>query len=202
MIPVHSHSTIAYHALDWSYRASRTGRCSLPCLIPWVPGLPEVAHSLTEDPEDRDTGRPGFGGRATGRTRSYPIIPDRIVNQTRSCLMRPITYHIKPDHPQSYLMISGHNQPSPLIPDHTESYRPSSPIKPDDLRSFCQSYPIIPNILSIIRDHAVNSILPIILLIIPDHTRPYRIILLIIPNHTRPTDQSYPIIPKHAVDHT
>ena len=23
------------------------------CVMPWVPGLPEVPHSLTEDPEDR-----------------------------------------------------------------------------------------------------------------------------------------------------
>ena len=42
-----------YHAVYWSYQASRTGRWFLPCSIPWVPGLPEVAHSMTEDPEDR-----------------------------------------------------------------------------------------------------------------------------------------------------
>ena len=42
-----------YHAIYWSYRASRTDRWFLPCLIPWVPGLPEVAHGMTEDPEDR-----------------------------------------------------------------------------------------------------------------------------------------------------
>ena len=42
-----------YHAVYWGYRASRTDRWFLPCSIPWVPGLPEVAHSLTEDPEDR-----------------------------------------------------------------------------------------------------------------------------------------------------
>ena len=42
-----------YHAVYWSYRASRTDRWFLPCSIPWVPGLPEVAHSMTEDPEDR-----------------------------------------------------------------------------------------------------------------------------------------------------
>ena len=42
-----------YNAVYWSYQASRTDRCFLPCSIPWVPGLPEVAHSMTEDPEDR-----------------------------------------------------------------------------------------------------------------------------------------------------
>ena len=42
-----------YHAVYWSYQASRTDRWFLPCSIPWVPGLPEVAHSMTEDPEDR-----------------------------------------------------------------------------------------------------------------------------------------------------
>ena len=41
-----------YHAVYWSYRASRADRWFLPCSIPWVPGLPEVAHSMTEDPED------------------------------------------------------------------------------------------------------------------------------------------------------
>ena len=44
---------ITYHAVYCSFRASRTGRWFLPCLILWVPGLPEVAHSLPEDPEDR-----------------------------------------------------------------------------------------------------------------------------------------------------
>ena len=44
---------ITYDAVYWSYRASRTGRWSLPCVILWVPGLPEVAHSLTEELEDR-----------------------------------------------------------------------------------------------------------------------------------------------------
>ena len=33
-----------YHAVYWSYRASRTDRWFLPCSIPWVPGLPKVAH--------------------------------------------------------------------------------------------------------------------------------------------------------------
>ena len=42
-----------YHAVYWSYRASRANRWFLPRSIPWVPGLPEVAHSMTEDPEDR-----------------------------------------------------------------------------------------------------------------------------------------------------
>ena len=42
-----------YHAVYWCYRASRTDRWLLPCSIPWVPGLPEVAHSMTEDPENR-----------------------------------------------------------------------------------------------------------------------------------------------------
>ena len=51
-----------YHAVYWSYRASRADRWFLPRSIPWVLGLPEVAHSMTEDPEDRDTGQPGFGG--------------------------------------------------------------------------------------------------------------------------------------------
>ena len=42
-----------YHAVYWCYRASRADRWFLPRSIPWVPGLPEVAHSMTEDPEDR-----------------------------------------------------------------------------------------------------------------------------------------------------
>ena len=42
-----------YHAVYWSSRASRTDRRFLPCSIPWVSELPEVAHSMTEDPEDR-----------------------------------------------------------------------------------------------------------------------------------------------------
>ena len=57
-INVHMHTNVCivivivittYHAVYWSYRASRTDRWFLPCSIPWVPGLPEVAHSLTED---------------------------------------------------------------------------------------------------------------------------------------------------------
>ena len=51
-----------YHAVYWSYRAWRADRWFLPRSIPWDPGLPEVAHSMTEDPEDGDTGQPGFGG--------------------------------------------------------------------------------------------------------------------------------------------
>ena len=46
-------SITTYHAVYWSYRASRADRWFLPRSIPWVPGLPEVAHSMTEDPEDR-----------------------------------------------------------------------------------------------------------------------------------------------------
>ena len=42
-----------YHAVYWSYRASRTDRWFLPCSIPWVPGLLEVAHSMSEDQEDQ-----------------------------------------------------------------------------------------------------------------------------------------------------
>ena len=42
-----------YHAVYWSYRASRTDRWFLPCSIPWVLGLPGVAHNMTEDPKDR-----------------------------------------------------------------------------------------------------------------------------------------------------
>ena len=42
-----------YHAVYWCYRASRADRWFLPRSIPWVPGLPEVAHSMTEDPGDR-----------------------------------------------------------------------------------------------------------------------------------------------------
>ena len=42
-----------YHAVYWSYRASRTNRSFLPCSIPWVPRLPEVAHNMTEDREER-----------------------------------------------------------------------------------------------------------------------------------------------------
>ena len=42
-----------YGAVYWSYRASRTNRWFLPCSIPWVPRLPEVAHIMAEDPEDR-----------------------------------------------------------------------------------------------------------------------------------------------------
>ena len=40
-----------YHAVYWSYRASRADRWFLPRSIPLVPGLPEVAHCMTEDPE-------------------------------------------------------------------------------------------------------------------------------------------------------
>ena len=46
----HSHNHLSCRLLE--LRASRTDRWSLPCSIPWVPGLPEVAHSITEDPED------------------------------------------------------------------------------------------------------------------------------------------------------
>ena len=42
-----------YHAVYWSYRASRADRWFLPRSIPWVPGLPEVADSMTGDPGDR-----------------------------------------------------------------------------------------------------------------------------------------------------
>ena len=42
-----------YHAVYWSYRACRADRWFLPRSIPWVPGLREVAHSLTEDAEHR-----------------------------------------------------------------------------------------------------------------------------------------------------
>ena len=42
-----------YHAVYWSYQASRTDRWCLPRSIPWVMGLPEVADSMTEDPEHR-----------------------------------------------------------------------------------------------------------------------------------------------------
>ena len=41
-----------YHAAHWSYRASHTDKWLLPCSIPWVQGLLEVAHSLTKDPKD------------------------------------------------------------------------------------------------------------------------------------------------------
>ena len=51
-----------YHPVYWSYRASRADRWFLPRSIPWLPGLPEVAHSMTEDAEDRNTGQPGFQG--------------------------------------------------------------------------------------------------------------------------------------------
>ena len=52
-----------YHAVYWSYRASRADRWFLPCSIPWVPGLPEVAHSMTEDPEDRGYHRARLWGQ-------------------------------------------------------------------------------------------------------------------------------------------
>ena len=42
-----------YHASYWSYRASHTDTWFLPCSILWVPVLLEVAHSITENPEDR-----------------------------------------------------------------------------------------------------------------------------------------------------
>ena len=42
-----------YHAVYCSHRASRADRWFLPRSTPWVPGLPKVAHSMTEDPEDR-----------------------------------------------------------------------------------------------------------------------------------------------------
>ena len=50
---IHSHSHRQYNAVYWSYRTSRTDRWFLPCLIPWVRGLPEVAHGTTEDPEEQ-----------------------------------------------------------------------------------------------------------------------------------------------------
>ena len=42
-----------YYAVYSSYRASRTDRWFLYCSMPWVLGLLEVAHSMTEDQEDR-----------------------------------------------------------------------------------------------------------------------------------------------------
>ena len=42
-----------YHAVYWCYRASRADTWFLPRSISWVPGLLELAHSMTEDPEDR-----------------------------------------------------------------------------------------------------------------------------------------------------
>ena len=54
---------ITYHAVYWSYRASRAGRWFLPCSIPWVPRLPEVARSLTHDPEDRGYRPTGLWGQ-------------------------------------------------------------------------------------------------------------------------------------------
>ena len=42
-----------YHAVYWRCRASGTDGWFLPCSTPWVPRLPEVAHSMTEDPEDQ-----------------------------------------------------------------------------------------------------------------------------------------------------
>ena len=42
-----------YHAVYWSYRASRTERWFLACSIMWVPGLPEESHNMMEDLEDR-----------------------------------------------------------------------------------------------------------------------------------------------------
>ena len=50
-----------YHAVYWRYRASRTDRWFLPCSISWVPGLPEVAHGMMEDPEDRGYRPRGWG---------------------------------------------------------------------------------------------------------------------------------------------
>ena len=44
---------ITTYAVYWSYWASCTSRWFLPCSILWVPGLPEVSHNMTEDPEDR-----------------------------------------------------------------------------------------------------------------------------------------------------
>ena len=40
-----------YHAVYWIFRASCTGRWFPRCSIPYVPKLPEVAHSMTEDPD-------------------------------------------------------------------------------------------------------------------------------------------------------
>ena len=47
----HSHNHLSRRLPELP--ASRTDRWFLPCSIPWVPGLLEVAHSLTEDQEDR-----------------------------------------------------------------------------------------------------------------------------------------------------
>ena len=41
-----------YHAVYWSYWASCTDRWFLPCSIQSVPGLPQVAHNMTEDQDD------------------------------------------------------------------------------------------------------------------------------------------------------
>ena len=41
-----------YHAVYWSYQATRTDRWFLPRSIPSVPGLAEVTLSMTEDSED------------------------------------------------------------------------------------------------------------------------------------------------------
>ena len=41
-----------YHAVCWSYPACFY-RQVVPTSIPWVPGLPAVAQSMTEDQEDQ-----------------------------------------------------------------------------------------------------------------------------------------------------
>ena len=51
-----------YHAVYWSNRASRTDKWFLPRFIPWVLGLPGVAHTLTEDPEHRGYHLTGLWG--------------------------------------------------------------------------------------------------------------------------------------------
>ena len=52
-----------YHAVSWSYRAPRTDTWFLPRSIPWVPWLPEVAHCMTQDPEDWGYGSTGLWGQ-------------------------------------------------------------------------------------------------------------------------------------------
>ena len=59
--------TTTYHAVYRSYRASHTERWFMPCSMPWVPGPPQVAHSLTEDPEDRLTEDPEYQGHRPTR---------------------------------------------------------------------------------------------------------------------------------------
>ena len=65
----HSHTIVivmvitAYHAVHWDYRTSRTDTWFVPCSIPWVVGLPAVAHCMTEDPQDRGYRRTTGWGR-------------------------------------------------------------------------------------------------------------------------------------------